>query len=248
MTSYQLFIDESGTSSLKNIDPNFPVLVLTGLFISDADYSILQQKIQELKDKYFPGKDVVLHRRDMRKYERGFEIFFDDEVKRRFYLDLNAILTDSRFTLISAGIDKIKHIEHYGKLADDPYEVALTFILERVLYEAQAQSITSITTAIECRGKREDMIVSRRYNEILFRGSGKVNAIDFQRLFHQELHRMKKEDGEIGIEIADLCAYPIARHVLNNNEANPAFDVIKSKIRCNNRGQIEGYGIKVFPR
>lgn len=248
MSSYQLFLDESGTSSLKNIDPNFPVLVLTGLLISEATYSNLILRVNALKNKYFPGKSVILHRRDMRKYERGFEIFFDDKVKRKFYIELNAILSEIDYMLISSGIDKAKHIEQYGKLADDPYEIALTFVLERVVFEADNKQITGITTTIESRGKREDQIVANRYNQILYRGSSQVTADRFQRLYSQEIHRKNKEDGEIGIEIADLCAYPIARHVISNNEPNPAYDVIKSKIRSNGRGQIEGYGIKIFPR
>ena len=52
---------------------------------------------------------------------------------------------------------------------------------------------------------------------------------------------------EIGIEIADLCAYPIARFVLNNNEPNPAFDVIRHKMASNNIGNVIGFGIKLFP-
>lgn len=248
MSKYYLFLDESGTSSLKNIDPNFPVLVLTGMLISDTSYKDLQQKINALKVKYFPGKHVVLHRRDMRKYERGFEIFFDDSVKRRFYNDLNAILTGSNYMLISSAIDKKKHIKQYGKLADDPYQMALTFVMERTVFEADARGVESIDTQIESRGKREDSIVTSRYNQILYRGSYQITADRFQKLFSQDIELKKKEQGEIGIEIADLCAYPIARYVLNNNEPNIAFEVIKPKIRSSSTGKMVGYGIKVFPR
>lgn len=247
MSKYFLFFDESGTSSLKSIDPSFPVLALTGLLISEPNYIALQADIVRLKSRYFPGKHVVLHRRDMRKYERGFEIFFDDNVKRRFYNDLNKILADANYMLVSSAIDKQGHIEQYGKLADDPYEIALTFVMERVVFEADAKSITEIEVHIESRGKKEDRIVSSRYNQILYRGSYNVSVDRFQRIFSQEIQQQKKADGEIGIEIADLCAYPIARHVLNNNEPNPAFDVIKPKIRSSSRGEVTGYGIKIFP-
>ena len=68
MNEYLLFLDESGTSSLKNIDPYFPVLVLTGLLISKENYVVLEDKVNRLKRKYFSEKQVVFHRRDMRKY------------------------------------------------------------------------------------------------------------------------------------------------------------------------------------
>lgn len=248
MSEYHLFLDESGTSSLKNIDPNFPVLVLTGMLISDESYHVLNERVTKLKEKYFPGKQVVLHRRDMRKYERGFEIFFDDVVKKHFYDELNAILAECDYMLISSAVDKKKHIEQYGKLADDPYQIALTFVMERVVFEADGRGITTLNVSIESRGKKEDKIIASRYNQLLYRGSYQVTVDRFQRLFSQEIEHKKKTDNEIGIEIADLCAYPIARHVLNNSEPNPAFDVIKPKIRSSSRGEVIGYGIKVFPR
>jgi len=242
-----LFLDESGTSDLTNIDPSFPVLALTGVLITDDSYKELQTKITSLKQKYFPGKDVVLHRRDMRKYERGFEIFFDDNVKRNFYSDLNNILSEVDYMLISSVVDKKQHIEQYGKLADDPYEIALTFIMERTLFEADELHADSAHVFIESRGKREDRIVSERYNTILYRGS-QTDSVRFQQLFDTELSMRHKIDNEAGIEVADLCAYPIARYVLNNNEPNLPFDIIRPKIRSNSHGEMIGYGIKIFPK
>jgi len=242
-----LFLDESGTSDLTNIDPSFPVLALTGLLITDESYEKLKAQVAGLKTKYFPGKSVVLHRRDMRKYERGFEIFFDDNIKRNFYNDLNSILTEADYTLISSVIDKKRHIEQYGKLADDPYEIALTFIMERALFEADELHADNARVFIESRGKREDTIIAKRYNTILYRGS-QTDSARFRRLFDTNLGVRHKTDYEIGIEIADLCAYPIAKYVLNNNEPNLPFDIIKPKLRANSRGDVVGYGIKIFPK
>ena len=220
MEEYYLFLDESGTSSLKDIDPYFPVLVLTGLLISGQNYRILQDKIIRLKQKYFPGKQVVLHRRDMRKYERGFEIFFDDDVKRKFYRDLNKILDDVEYELISSAIDKQKYLEQYGRLTSDPYQIALTHVLERAVI-ATDNKTTLIKAYIESRGKKEDKIVQSQYNKMLHLGSHEVSAERFLNRFSDNLILRTKRDMEIGVEVADLCAYPIGRFVLNNNE--PVF-------------------------
>lgn len=178
MNEYLLFLDESGTSSLKNIDPNFPVLVLTGLLLSCKEYKALIDRSNQLKQKYFPGKQVVLHRRDMRKYERGFEIFFDDNIKRKFYNDLNKILSDIDYKLVTSAIDKEKHIKQYGKLADDPYQIALTFILERVIFEAEEKD-ANVHVYIESRGKKEDKIILNRYDKLIHRGSYQVSSNRF---------------------------------------------------------------------
>ena len=53
-----------------------------------------------------------------------------------------------------------------------------------------------------------------------------------------------KADDVIGLQIADLVAYPLTRYVLNPNQVNLAFDVIKPNI-FQQDGKI--VGLKVFP-
>jgi len=243
---FSLFLDESGTSSLKNVDKEFPVLVLTGVLVSKKSYELLKDEIGRLKRKYFADRQVVLHRRDMRKYEKGFQIFFDDNVKKRFYSDLNKVLNEADYQLISSAINIEKYIDEYGKLADDAYQVALTFILERTIIETDNKN-ARIHAFIESRGLDKDKLVADHYNTLLHRGSSYIPSKRFLSRFGTSLSFKKKIDMEVGIEIADLCAYPIARYVLNNSEANPAFDVIRPKIRSNNKGNMLNYGIKIYP-
>lgn len=247
MSRYLLFLDESGDHGLKTISPDFPIFVLTGLLFSEASYADVCAKIDAFKQKFFGNAGVILHRRDMRKYEKGFEILFDDKVKRQFYNDLNKILQDADYTIISSVINKQKHIETYGKLADDPYEIALTFVMERTLFEADdKQDVTNIHVTIEGRGKKEDAQLARRYNELLYRGTGQVDSSRLVQTYDDELEVRLKRDNDTGLQLADLCAYPIARYYLNNNEPNLAYDVIKDKIRRGSKG-VMGYGVKLFP-
>ncbi len=53
-----------------------------------------------------------------------------------------------------------------------------------------------------------------------------------------------KKDNEFGLQIADLIAYPIARHVLSPEKSNPAFNVIKPNIYTSNGCQL---GLKIYP-
>lgn len=248
MNRYVLFLDESGDHGLKTIDPNFPVFVLTGLLFSEQSYQNVCAQVDALKRKFFNSTGVVLHRRDMRKYERGFEILFDDDVKRRFYTALNAILQAADYTIVASVINKQKHIEQYGKLADDPYEIALTFVLERTLFEADDKlNVEGVHVTIEGRGKKEDRRLASRYNELLYRGTGQVDSQRLRQIYDEELDVRLKKDNDCGLQLADLCAYPIARYYMNNSEPNPAYEVIKDKIRKGPRG-VMGYGVKVFPK
>lgn len=247
MSKHLLFLDESGDHGLKTIDPDFPIFVLTGLLFSEESYQATCQKIDTFKNKFFGTTKVILHRRDMRKYERGFEILFDAAVKKRFYGELNKILQEADYKIISSVINKQKHIEQYGKLADDPYEIALTFVLERTLFEADGKSdIDQIHVTIEGRGKKEDALLAKRYNQLLYRGTGQIESRRLINMYDEELEVRLKKDNDCGLQLADLCAYPIARFFMNNSEPNPAYEVIKDKIRKGPRGII-GYGVKVFP-
>ena len=51
-TKYYLFLDESGDHGLGNIDPTFPVFVLSGILISEENYEILHQQFNQLKNKH----------------------------------------------------------------------------------------------------------------------------------------------------------------------------------------------------
>lgn len=247
MNNNFLFIDESGDHSLNNINLEFPIFALLALIIDENSYKKVSGEINKFKLKYFKTVNIVLHSREIRKCEGAFSILFDLKVKEEFYKDLNQIISNANFMLVSSAILKQKHIEQYGKLADDPYEIALTFVLERVLYEFDTRKvINKAKVIIESRGKNEDQILSKRYNELLYKGSGVVNSGRFMNRYNQDLLFKRKNQNDIGLQLADLCAYPIARHVLYPEEPYPSFEIIKDKIR-NSHGKIEGFGIKVFP-
>ena len=92
-----LFIDESGDHGLSSIDPDFPVFVLCGIIISEENYQLINNRIIELKSKFWNQQKVILHSRDIRKCEKEFQILFDLEIKKQFYEQLNA--TYCRFKL-----------------------------------------------------------------------------------------------------------------------------------------------------
>jgi len=56
----------------------------------------------------------------------------------------------------------------------------------------------------------------------------------------------QKVQNVVGMQIADLVAYPIGRWVLNNIKENKPFEFIKQKIHSKNNIFLN-YGLKVFP-
>jgi hypothetical protein len=240
-----LFIDESGDHGLINIDENFPVFVLCGVLISEESYTRLSEEMSTIKEHFWRRKKVILHSRDIRKCEKEFQVLFDINVKQKFYKRINSMINAGDYTIIASAIHKDKHIKKYGKLAQNIYEISLSFVIERAMFaldDKQVQS-DSLKIIIEKRGKTEDNKLKDYFNKLLQRGTG---YIDKNRMLRHNLEiefRDKKENIE-GLQLADLLAYPIARYVLDKQRANPAYDLLEAKFYYRDG---KNYGLKEFP-
>lgn len=244
---YYFFLDETGDHGLTFIDDNFPIFLLAGCLFEDPEYQNITTEINSLKQELFKTTEVILHSRDIRKCDGAFQILFDLDIKKRFYERLNKIISDAKFTIISVAIDKKKHIKKYGKVASNPYTICLSYVLERLVFCTDNYSVDStISIVIEKRGKKEDRQLLSHYNSIIDRGTYHVSATRFK---HRvvDFTMMTKRDNNIGLQISDLCAYPIARHVLNSQEPYIPFQIIENKLYKSNAGKTEGYGLKIFP-
>lgn len=244
---HTFFLDETGDHGLSFVDENFPLFLLAGCVVQDDALITFENEIHALKMEFFKGEDVILHSRDIRKCEGPFQILFDLEIKARFYERLNAIIANTPFTIIGAAVNKKKHIEKYGKSARDPYALSLSFVLERlVFFLNRAPGGGTADIIIEKRGQKEDAQLLSQYNAVYDRGTYFVTEIEMKTRVMNFTFKHKREN-IIGLQLADLCAYPLARHVLSVNEPYVPFEVIKGKIYCNVKGETRGYGLKVFP-
>lgn len=183
----------------------------------------------------------------MRKCEGAFQILFDLEIKKQFYDDLNKIISGADFTIIGSGVNKNEHIKKYGKGARDPYAISLAFIMERLIFCLDKKSWNStVDIKIEKRGRKEDQQILDQYNIILDRGTYFVSSERLKTKV-EKFEFFLKRDNVVGLQISDLCAYPLARHTLNSKEPYIPFEIIKDKIYCDNNGRYDGYGLKIFP-
>jgi hypothetical protein len=56
-----------------------------------------------------------------------------------------------------------------------------------------------------------------------------------------------KKVNSAGLQLADMVARPIGRHLLNSGQSNRAYDILNGKFRRSRAGQIKGWGLKVYP-
>lgn len=227
---FHFFMDETGDHGLSFVDESFPIFLLAGCLFESAEYEKITKEINAFKKEFFNTIEVVLHSRDIRKCDGTFQILFNLELKKKFYERLNAIISGANFTAIAVAIDKKKHVEKYGKLANNPYTICLSYILERLVFcTDQNSTVSTVSITIEKRGKKEDKQLLAHYNRVIDRGTYHVNADRFkQRIV--DFKMTAKRDNNVGLQIADLCAYPIARHILNSEEPYIPFQDYRGEI------------------
>lgn len=244
---YYFFLDETGDHGLNYVDKNFPIFLLCGCLLREDHLRELEGKVNAFKQKYFKTESVILHSREIRKCEGAFQILFDIGLKRTFYEELNGILREGKYTIIGAAVNKEEHIKKYGKGARDPYALSLSFIMERLVFCINRMDRgATVEILVEQRGGKEDRMLQSHLNSVLDRGTYYVPSENFKKLVHKFKFHSKKENF-VGLQVADLCAYPLARHLISPDEPYIPFRIIEDKIYCNEKGKYEGWGLKVFP-
>jgi hypothetical protein len=243
--NYYLFLDESGDHGLKKVDPDFPAFVLCGIIMSDLNYESLRSDFNSIKQKFWGDNKVIFHSRDIRKCDKEFKVLLDIETKRRFYTELDRTILESNYTVISSVIEKVNYIKKYGKLRGDVYEIALSFIIERAVFflDSLNEKINTLYLIIEKRGKKEDAQLKQHIETLIKIGTYYVSP-DRLKAYNVKVEFREKRQNVNGLQLSDLIAYPIARYCMDKERANPAFEIIKSKIYSKG-GKM--YGLKIFP-
>jgi len=244
---YYFFLDETGDHGLSFIDKNFPIFLLCGCLFEKTVFDKIEKEINVFKTVFFKTTEIILHSRDIRKCEGAFQILFDLKTKELFYKELNKILKNSVFYIIAAAVHKEKHIRKYGKSAHDPYCLSLSFIIERLIFCTDMFPEKPVVyIRAEERGKKEDIALISHYNSIMDQGTYFVSK-DRLRARIKQFKFFNKRDNDVGLQISDLCAYPMARYLLNTKEPNASFEIIQDKIYSNNSKRFRGSGLKMFP-
>ncbi|MDK9721935.1 MAG: DUF3800 domain-containing protein [Rhodospirillales bacterium] len=242
-SDFIIYVDESGDHSLEAIDRDFPVFVLDlCIFRKDHYAQAVAPSVQAFKFKHFGHDAVVLHEREIRKQKPPFA-FLQSESKRAVFMDdLNRIIEGVDVTIIATAINKARLVQCYSD-PHNPYEIALTFCMERAFAFLKSKGQHSSTThlIVERRGHKEDDELELAFRRIRDGANQCGPMPGFEIVFAD------KKINSAGLQIADLTARPIGRHVLNPDQANRAWEIIEPKLHRNLSGKVHGWGFKVFP-
>jgi len=236
-----VFLDEAGDHSLDPVDQDFPVFVLVFVLCDETEYAnTLLPAFTALKIKYFGHDGVVLHSRDIRKAIGDFAFLQVPAKRESFYADLNSLMTGASFQLIAIAIRKQSHKDRYGKACRNPYELALEYGMERLKSYLDELGQKEVTLLAEARGKNEDDALRLAFLQLLKSGSyyHDFKSIQF------DLKFVSKKANVLGHQIADLCAYPIARRVIDPKKSQVPFEIVRTKF-IDRPGWRHGF--KIFP-
>jgi len=251
-SDYLIFVDESGSPNMGNIDPNYPVFVLAFLVVKKEDYvTQLTPEIQKFKFKYFGHDQIIFHERDIRKDLGDFKFLKKPEMKQAFLDELTNHIHNLPFHLVCVVIDKLSHKIKYIN-PTNPYHLGLAFGLERIrtflIQEGEwAQSDSSqmnldptLHVVVEKRGKAEDDELELEFRRICDGDNFNNIKLNIEIIFAD------KKSNSVGLQIADLVARPIGMAILKPDQSNRAVDVLKHKL-LKKVGRIDGWGLKKFP-
>ncbi len=238
-SNYLVFVDEAGDHTLKPNNGEFPVFVLAFCVFEKNYYcNTVLPLFNLLKLKYFKDLNIIFHERDIRKHLNKFTFLTNQEIRKSFFEDLNLFMSKLDFTIISTVIHKTNLQRKYYNTYD-PYHLAMTFCIERLRdFLLDNNNLKSTTVTFEARGKKEDKNLEiaflQKVNNPFYGGKLDINIID-------------KKSNQSGLQIADLVARPIGRHVMNSSQLNYSFEIIKNKFRKDKNGNFIGCGLNIFP-
>lgn len=262
----RMYVDENGHQSLKGDlsqnDKRF--LCMTGIIMPIREHdSTLTPMMQNLKERFFGGSDIILHRRELVSAKPPFEALLNESTREQFNNDLLQIVTKVQYRVVSVVIDKYRLVQKHGIIrAQDPYALALEYLMQRYQYWLQDyQSLygTSYGDILaEARGGGEDKITKTAYNEI-YLGKGYNPLKNAADVFSSSQIKLKPKSSNIaGLQFADLLSHPARRYILSQNgladniktgsyEQQIVDILVKSKFRRKN-GIINGAGVVLYPR
>lgn len=245
---YYLFIDECGDHNLTKFDPGFPVFTLCGILVSRQNLNALNKAFEDLKIEVFGTTDVIIHSVDIRKWRGAFSVLADETLRVRFFEGIEKILSQhGAYVIVSCTILK-RQLSKFCVRGeeDDVYGLSLSYLIERSIFCVDNETINDspeISIVVERRGKNEDNKLLNYYNGLRNRGTKWID-VDRLRARIKDFSFKNKKDNIIGLQIADLIAYPITIHLLHPERYNQSYEVVKHNIFQDNGVLL---GQKVIP-
>lgn len=253
---FTLYIDESGDDLLYEVaqwDTN-PALethcTLLGTVIPHNQKAQLKDGLNQIKEKIFHTKEIVLHSIDIRFKRGSFVCFhYTPSVYELFKGCMNSLVNDLHPVLICSSLDKKKWVQKFPRklyFKDDPYTQAFEYLLERYAHFLNAQAAKKVVgnLVMEDRGNKEKnkklVAVLEHLKE---HGTQYIKADRFERL-NSRIEFQTKKFNIPGLQLSDYFVYPFYVNHKNPQSENNHYTFLEQFIYS---GDYARYGFKKWP-
>lgn len=215
---YRMYIDESGNHNYSTSDEQKSrYLSLTGVVLNSIENADkLTPYLRELKMLICSDVDElpVLHQEEIWSKQGIWGKLRDKDLQLKFGSRFLEIIKEVDFTIFCVVLDKKEHLEKYGNSAMHPYHYALNVILEQYYLFLKTVKGTG-DVYIESRGKKEDSLLQKNYENFYENGTSFIDAKVIQSYISSKTIKIKEKVKAIaGLELADLLAMPTKLDVL----------------------------------
>lgn len=247
-SDYLVFVDESGSPTMGNVDPDFPLLVLAFMIVRKDEYlRDIVPSVQGFKFKHFGHDQVILHEREIRRDLGAFSFLKTRPLKHAFLNELTDMVHAAPFHLVAVVIRK-DLLRNLFSSFGNPYHLALQlglegvndFLHERGEWVKGSPHNPKVHLIVEKRGRNEDDDLELEFRRICDGGNFKKEDLPFTLVFADKLSNSS------GLQLADLMARPIGLTVIRPQQPNRAFEALRGKLYSKDLGT-DDRGLKVFP-
>jgi Protein of unknown function (DUF3800) len=220
-SDYIVFVDESGSPTLSPLDPDYPIFVLAFCIINKWAYiNLIEPAVARLKFEFF-GHDLInLHAWEIRRAKGEFRMLQNAERRGRFMESLSRLMTDADFYTVAWIVDKRLakgSPQHLMSSYQVSFSLALAYVSKYL--DAIGETDKLVHVIAEARGQKENKELYDHFSLIL-QDHSPVGLPRFD---------LKIVPKVTGLQLADLCAYPIGRYYLSPDHSNRPFEIIKNK-------------------
>jgi hypothetical protein len=259
---YRLYIDETGTDSMKSTEIDRHLALMGVVLRQDTHDNGLHPRLEAIKTDLFghcPIKNpVILHRSEIVRLENAFVALNDPEIEQEFNSRFLSIVSETSYRAMAVAIDKHAHFEKYTSWQYNPYHYCLELMLERFCQWLERNNYYG-DVVIEARSKNKDKRLKEAYSHFYNKGNDwcKTDIVQTRLLSKQPKFKTKK-DNISALQLADLLAQPVHRFMKSqklketvNNDFGQSLVTILRREKFfrnpDNHNRIWGWGLKWLP-
>lgn len=253
-------MDEVGNDDTRTAAERY--LSLTGIItkVHGHDYQIAPA-IEALKARLFghnpPRKTVILHRREIRRRERPFEVLRDEATNAQWEAAILNLIETLPYIAITVMIDKHEHAQKYAVWQFNPYHYCMRALVERYVLWLNRHKLMGDVVA-EPRFKKQDKKLKRSFSYIYDHGTEHIPAEIVQKcLTSREIKLAAKNVNVCGLQLVEIIAHPSHQAIKAQFTGKPmtarfgrlVVDILlKERYARNPKTRIiEGWGQKRLP-